>query len=317
MILSQKPPIAVTTPEESKRRYTAFLSVGTCFSINSGLASASSFSLHDIERGRAGLVQYDSSFIAHIWSKRKDSLHQDVFVSGCATAAAAAGSKHKRWRPALRAAETCIRLVLRNSPTQLWPTAIFRDIHEWVPHLSVSLYSFRYALFSSRVGRELGTEGRAHWWEEFLSLSLAIGTIWKNKFICRRLTPLCFIAMHIGQHTVPTPSTTALHSVKTGASTIHNYETLSGLRFAMFTNNDAQVALSSKGVASPSIRDALRHIYTEIWVETVVRSPLYRPGKMVSADEGGSDITMGKFDIRSTNFEKKLDVFLQSMPWFR
>ena len=85
----------------------------------------------------------------------------------------------------------------------------------------------------------------------------------------------------------------------------------------MFTNNDAQVALSSKGVASPSIRDALRHIYTEIWVETVVRSPLYRPGKMVSADEGGSDITMGKFDIRSTNFEKKLDVFLQSMPWFR
>jgi hypothetical protein len=25
----------------------------------------------------------------------------------------------------------------------------------------------------------------------------------------------------------------------------------------------------------------------------------------------------GRFDIRSTNFEQKLDAFLQSMPWFR
>lgn len=114
----------------------------------------------------------------------------------------------------------------------------------------------------------------------------------------------------------PEEEPAALHSVRTGASTIHNYETASGLRFSMYTNNDAH-ASTSKGSDAPSIRDALRHIYTEIWVETVVRSPLYRPGEMVSADEARADVAAGKFDIRSTNFEKKLDAFLQSMPWFR
>lgn len=98
------------------------------------------------------------------------------------------------------------------------------------------------------------------------------------------LTFLCLLSSLVG-----------LHSVKTAAGTLHNYETISGMRIALYTDNKSTEA-------SPSIRTALKYIYTELWVELVVRSPLYRPGEM---------------DIRSTNFEPKLDSYLSSMPWFR
>jgi len=73
--------------------------------------------------------------------------------------------------------------------------------------------------------------------------------------------------------------------------------------------------------ARTSLQAALKHIYSEIWVECVVRSPLYRPGDIRvnegSMEDGGGKDTAGRFDIKSTNFEQKLDAFLQSMPWFR
>jgi hypothetical protein len=87
----------------------------------------------------------------------------------------------------------------------------------------------------------------------------------------------------------------ALHSIKTAAGTLHNYETISGMRIALYTDNN-------NIDASPSIRTALKYIYTELWVELVLRSPLYVPNNI---------------DIRSTNFEQKLDAYLGSMPWFR
>ena len=120
----------------------------------------------------------------------------------------------------------------------------------------------------------------------------------------------------------------ALHSIQTGASTVHNYETLSGMRFALFTNNINQYFNSSGGSKkslgsgsahgaskdeNQSIREALRYIYSELWVENVVRSPLYRQNRLGSAHHGNKE----SFDIRSTNFEKKLDAFLMSKPWFR
>mmetsp|Transcript_1323 Transcript_1323/g.1842 ORF Transcript_1323/g.1842 Transcript_1323/m.1842 type:complete len:158 (-) Transcript_1323:1205-1678(-) len=92
-----------------------------------------------------------------------------------------------------------------------------------------------------------------------------------------------------------------LHSVRTGASTLHMYETANGLRFVLYTDN------GSKGQDGPSIRSALRHIYTEIWVDSVVRSPLYRC----------PDDNSKQFDISSTNFEGRLDAYLGSMPWLR
>ena len=154
-----------------------------------------------------------------------------------------------------------------------------------------------------------------------------------------------------------------LHLVKTGASTLYNYETVSGLRFALYTtaetsygtssilsqpsnisggNPDSSIpsAPSSGGVTdsghgggstagssghggstgggatfgngitnmtnpktTQTIRAALKHIYESIWVNCVVRSPMYH----------GLD----NIDLSSTNFESTLDSYLKGMPWFR
>jgi len=127
----------------------------------------------------------------------------------------------------------------------------------------------------------------------------------------------------------PEGQAASLHSIQTGASTVHNYETLSGMRFALYTNNNNQnsgsngssrkslgggSAHGSSKEENQSIREALKYIYSELWVEHVVRSPLYRQNRLVSSSQSDGKDT---FDIRSTNFEKKLDAFLSSRPWFR
>ena len=94
----------------------------------------------------------------------------------------------------------------------------------------------------------------------------------------------------------PQKKESALHSVQTGASTIHNYETSSGLRVAVYMSS------SSSPSEGASIRTALEHVYNELWVQCVVRSPLYRPTEP---------------NIAATNFEQKLDEFLGSQSWFR
>mmetsp|Transcript_46947 Transcript_46947/g.69487 ORF Transcript_46947/g.69487 Transcript_46947/m.69487 type:complete len:188 (+) Transcript_46947:159-722(+) len=118
----------------------------------------------------------------------------------------------------------------------------------------------------------------------------------------------------------------ALHTVRTGASTLHAYETTSGLRFAMYTDNNMNMGTIGKSglPVQTTGREALQHIYREIWVEYVVRSPLYRPGELEApgesgkfAADGSAIISKDKFDIRSTNFEKKLDAYLTTMQWFR
>lgn len=114
----------------------------------------------------------------------------------------------------------------------------------------------------------------------------------------------------------PEGESSALHSVKTGAGTLHCYETVSGLRIALFTNNNPIKGTLPRGAGDNSklsFQTALKHIYSEIWVDCVVRSPLYRPGD-INVDQVDC---VGRFDIRSTNFEKRLDSYLSSMPWFR
>mmetsp|Transcript_33395 Transcript_33395/g.67398 ORF Transcript_33395/g.67398 Transcript_33395/m.67398 type:complete len:85 (-) Transcript_33395:1212-1466(-) len=84
----------------------------------------------------------------------------------------------------------------------------------------------------------------------------------------------------------------------------------------MYTTNDVPNTASSNtdrrgsDIGGVSVRDALRYVYTDLWVESVVKSPLYRPGEM-------SEAAAKSFDIASTQFEKRLDAYLQSMPWFR
>jgi hypothetical protein len=126
--------------------------------------------------------------------------------------------------------------------------------------------------------------------------------------------------------------------IKTGASTLYNYETVSGLRFCLYATPEtsyspnAQTAMNlppnvqtppsaslgtsgggsgttggtSSTMISPAVaanvRSALRHIYEHIWVTFVVRSPMYKPYDP---------------DIATTNFEASLDNYLKGMPWFR
>lgn len=103
--------------------------------------------------------------------------------------------------------------------------------------------------------------------------------------------------------------TTALHAVKTGATTVHTYETMSGLQFALYTSNDVLTTKTSERMdytSSETIfaRDALRHIYSNVWVECVIRSPMYVPGN-------------ANIDVTSTTFENELDAYLKSLPWFQ
>jgi hypothetical protein len=125
-----------------------------------------------------------------------------------------------------------------------------------------------------------------------------------------------------------------LQLVKTGASTLYNYETVSGLRFALFTTPETSYASTSNPLNSPpnsnappsgntanahqvsshgsggmtnpavtdTIRAALQHIFEHIYVTFVIRSPMYR----------ASDP-----NIASTNFEASLDNYLKGMPWFK
>mmetsp|Transcript_34233 Transcript_34233/g.53516 ORF Transcript_34233/g.53516 Transcript_34233/m.53516 type:complete len:189 (-) Transcript_34233:120-686(-) len=124
-----------------------------------------------------------------------------------------------------------------------------------------------------------------------------------------------------------------LHLVKTGASTLYNYETVSGLRFCLYMtpeasyNPNAQQNMPSNAPNAPStggvggggpggssgagmtntavaanVRGALKHIYEHIWVTFVVRSPMYRPNDP---------------NISSTNFEPSLDNYLKGMSWYR
>jgi hypothetical protein len=116
----------------------------------------------------------------------------------------------------------------------------------------------------------------------------------------------------------------ALHSVKTGAGTLHCYETISGLRIALYTNNNPVMATTpgartagGENNSKTTFQTALNHIYSEIWVECVVRSPLYRPEDIQVDPLEGKENNAGRFDIKSTNFELKLDAYLSSMPWFR
>lgn len=119
----------------------------------------------------------------------------------------------------------------------------------------------------------------------------------------------------------PEGGSPALQSVKTGAGTLHCYETLSGLRIALYTNNNPIMntigARQGGDNSRTSFQTALKHIYSEIWVECVVRSPLYRPEDIQVEPLEGRDNNAGRFDIKSTNFEARLDAYLTSMPWFR
>ena len=85
---------------------------------------------------------------------------------------------------------------------------------------------------------------------------------------------------------------------------------MNGLRFALYTSNDVPSSETSTRPTkydsdTTTARDALRHIYAKIWVESIVRSPLYKPKNL------DSDV------VKSTTFEKNLDEYVTALPWAR
>ena len=116
-----------------------------------------------------------------------------------------------------------------------------------------------------------------------------------------------------------------LHAIQTGSATVHNYVTPSGLHFALYTSkkippsNKSTILTKPEWAEATTAQEALKIIYAKIWLETVVRSPLYQPGNIKSVDEVESDdpYATPKFDVGTTNFEKRLDRYLSSLPWFR
>lgn len=85
-----------------------------------------------------------------------------------------------------------------------------------------------------------------------------------------------------------------LHSIQTGASILHTYESNSGMRLALYTTPNEKVA-------DNSIQACLEYIFNELWINCVIRSPLYDPVQQKVAD---------------TNFEEKLDEYLGLQSWF-
>ena len=88
----------------------------------------------------------------------------------------------------------------------------------------------------------------------------------------------------------------SLQLIRTGAATLHTYETPSGHRLALYVTDDPQ------GIHAAGIRKALVHIYHELWIQCVVRSPLYRPTAP---------------NVDETNFAGKLQAYLTNQPWYK
>ena len=124
---------------------------------------------------------------------------------------------------------------------------------------------------------------------------------------------MIFSLREITKLLAPSPQAAAsgLHSVETGKCTLYQYETASGLRFALYCTNSNSSGGPGDGANTTTsttstnynkaIRTALAHMYNELWIQCVTRSPLYRPTEP---------------NVQDTNFEQSLDAFLKAQPWF-
>jgi trafficking protein particle complex subunit 1 len=166
-----------------------------------------------------------------------------------------------------------------------------------------TLFTKRYYPLTSSEQQDSGNANN----EEQLSeqRKLVFGMIYSLREITKMLAPF------------NNNDNSGLHSVKTGASTLHTYETASGLRFCIYTTNfansdptSATDSLASTNMSSAShhntsttksVRAALDFIYNELWIQCVTRSPLYLPTAP---------------NVLETNFEAKLDSYLKAQPWF-
>ena len=67
------------------------------------------------------------------------------------------------------------------------------------------------------------------------------------------------------------PKKGGFYACSTSAYRLHYFESASGLRFVLTTD-----------LAATDMREALRHIYSQIYVECLTKNPLYTPGEPIT-----------------------------------
>ena len=75
---------------------------------------------------------------------------------------------------------------------------------------------------------------------------------------------------------------------------LHCFETPTGLKFVMNTDN-------SDSVDMVNVQDVLCHIYSKLYVDYVVRNPLYAMGAWINSELFGSE----------------LDTYVQQLPFYK
>eukprot|EP01132_Coremiostelium_polycephalum_P001340 gene1340-1692_t len=71
----------------------------------------------------------------------------------------------------------------------------------------------------------------------------------------------------------PLDPKTGFHCLKTSAYKLHFYETLSCLKFIILTDPN-----------TPDLREDLKRIYSNIYVEYVIKNPLYQPNTVIKCE---------------------------------
>lgn len=121
---------------------------------------------------------------------------------------------------------------------------------------------------------------------------LVFGLLFSLKQLGRKFSPSNNVTTNpnVGNG-IETPETGGnLTSFSTNKFTLHQYETASGLRFVLNTDKCADHLLKD-------IQTALRHVYSELYVNMVVKDPMFKPGA----------------PIANSNFRKKLDSYMVGM----
>ena len=104
---------------------------------------------------------------------------------------------------------------------------------------------------------------------------LVFGALFSIKELTKSLAP---------SHTPSCP----LEAITTANTRLHIYESASGFRFIAFTSIDM-----------PPLVDHLQHVFQDIWVEQVTKSPLY---------------SLTNMNVDSTKFDACLSVYLDKIP---
>lgn len=109
--------------------------------------------------------------------------------------------------------------------------------------------------------------------EEF---KLMYGMIYSLKSLMSRLSP--------------TSTKESFYSFSTDKYKLHLYETPTGVKFILNTDNRVG-----------DLRDLLQHVHSKIYVEYAVKNPRYNPGEWITSEL----------------FMSQLDAFLQAKPFFK